>query len=690
MEPLQLFLEQLDTDSAETRVDAMRRCFVVANAIGRDATLHKLIPFLNDHIRARADLSAEISDAAAVPTGTEEDDEILLILAEQLGQMVVCGLIPGHRALSVLPILEQLAGVEETVVRDKAVESLNGIMPLLFVEKKSVEGKEEEEARLHCVRSAPGLLLAMIKRMASADWFTSKISACSVLPCVYQFFNCLEPTTVVKLPTSAMGFEDGAGVTAEETKAELRTMYRTLSEDDTPMVRRGAGKNLARYAEAVANLPYGKKGSTSGPVAHELFIPHGRDEGIIKKTVTQGLKKKVFDEVVTIYQALSTDEQDSVRLLAVSSSGSVGCALGMDADMCREVVLPVIKAGAEDVSWRVRHSLAKEFAIVAQSQGFHESARRAEFNAVFESFALLLQDFEAQVRASAVENIARMAQLGGVDIFKVHIAPLLPRLADDPVMEVRSKLAQTIMDCCDYSICTTLPDEVILQDFEPCLECLLNDEFAEVQLHILPKLSRVTHLLNQMDVVVQSIVAMSEAQNWRVRQAVGFLLPHLAEARGVGFFEVELLRVWMVLLMDQVADVRSSCVGGMPKLLSVTGSAWMQKEIMKRYVDIYDKSISYLSRITVLRSFSRLASGKEGLSTELAEEIATQLLRGLSDKVVNVRLVAARGLNEMGSTLDEGFLNARVLPALQQIVDDDDEDVDCKYFSMAAKSTLAP
>ena len=93
---------------------------------------------------------------------------------------------------------------------------------------------------------------------------------------------------------------------------------------------------------------------------------------------------------------------------------------------------------------------------------------------VFESFAALLQDFEAQVRASAVENIARMTQLGGADFFKSHIAPLLSSLADDPVMEVRCKLAQTLMDCCDDSICTALTDKIIIQEFKPCLECFLN------------------------------------------------------------------------------------------------------------------------------------------------------------------------------------------------------------------------
>jgi hypothetical protein len=248
---------------------------------------------------------------------------------------------------------------------------LNIILPLMMAEgfTVTVKGKEEEEARQSCVRTAPGLIINMIKRMAGADWFTDKVSACAVLPSVYQFFNGMKSNSTVHLGPliedqnnqdggsgSASGdnqSQNQGGVTVEEVKAELRNMYRLLTEDETPMVRRGAGKSLARFVEAVAKLPYGKKGPNGGPITKEFVIPGaaGKDEQMIKKTVSQDLKNKVYEEIVPLYQALSVDEQDSVRLLAVSASGSVGCALGLDAGICSQVVLPIIKAGSADLSW---------------------------------------------------------------------------------------------------------------------------------------------------------------------------------------------------------------------------------------------------------------------------------------------------------------------------------------------------
>lgn len=673
--------------------------------------------------------------SSVVPTRIEEEDEILLILAEQLGQIVLSGLIPPYRSLSILLILEKLAMVEETVVRDRAVKSLACIIPLIpsspshihtgssisSAEQKEINngtkllirGKEEEEAVRVCMKTGPTVLVNIVKRLATAEWFTAKVSACAVLPSVYQYLNAMPPKAVIhsSLIAAAAGNNDAAsssgnttassdgaategGTSVEETKGQLRSLYKALSEEEPPMIRRGVGKHLGRYAEAVANIPPHKEGRANEEAnaksllstGAKVFVLPKEDEEMVKNAVGKdgGRQGIVLEEVVPLYQALAKDEQDSVRLLAVSSSGSIGCALGLDGNVCAKVVLPIVSAGSQDSSWRVRHNLAKDFSIVAQSQGFHESAHSAHLTELFQNFSRLLQDFEAEVRTSAVENLAKMVQLGGTDLFQSLIAPVLPSLADDPVMEVRSKLAETLMDCCNTDVCSALNDEIILQEFKPLLEGFLNDEFADVQLHILSKLSRVTHLLDKMDVVVQSILAMTKAQNWRVREAVGQLFPHLAEARGVTFFEEHLLDPWMKLLMDQVAVVRLACVNGMPKLLSVSDSAWIQNTILPHYTEICSGQTSYLTRITILRSYSKLALAETGLTPDLLEEIVQNLLKALEeDPVANVRIVAAKGIGEIAAVVDSEIVTSKILPVLKGRTAED-EDADCKYFSQVA------
>ena len=65
------------------------------------------------------------------------------------------------------PPLESLATVEETVVRDKAVESLR----LIAVQHSSVD------LEAHYV--------PLLKRLAAGDWFTSRTSACGLFSVCY-------------------------------------------------------------------------------------------------------------------------------------------------------------------------------------------------------------------------------------------------------------------------------------------------------------------------------------------------------------------------------------------------------------------------------------------------------------------------------------------------------------------------
>merc|ERR1711970_582475 len=139
---------------------------------------------------------------------------------------------------------------------------------------------------------------------------------------------------------------------------------------------------------------------------------------------------------------------------------------------------------------------------------------------------------------------------------------------------------------------------------------------------------------------------MSKATNWRVREGVAKLLPHLAEARGLDFFANVLLEpAWLVLLLDPVACVRAACVSGMPVLVNAAGQDWMVHHILPQHVRIYNHATSgsYLIRITILQAHAETAKACQdftGTEGTLWNDTVLQMLRGLSDKVANVRMVA--------------------------------------------------
>ena len=68
--------------------------------------------------------------------------------------------------------------------------------------------------------------LYSFQRLASGEWFTARVSSCGLFHIVY--------------PSAT-----------DSLKAELRTIYGQLCQDDMPMVRRAAASNLGKFAATV-------------------------------------------------------------------------------------------------------------------------------------------------------------------------------------------------------------------------------------------------------------------------------------------------------------------------------------------------------------------------------------------------------------------------------------------------------
>jgi serine/threonine-protein phosphatase 2A regulatory subunit A len=64
------------------------------------------------------------------------------------------------------------------------------------------------------------------QRLASGEWFMARVSSCGLFHIVYP--SATDPL-----------------------KAELRTIYGQLCQDDMPMVRRAAASNLGKFAATV-------------------------------------------------------------------------------------------------------------------------------------------------------------------------------------------------------------------------------------------------------------------------------------------------------------------------------------------------------------------------------------------------------------------------------------------------------
>lgn len=101
--PIAVLIDELKNDDIQLRLNSIRKLSTIARVLGEERTRNELIPFLSEN--------------------NDDDDEVLLAMAEELGAFVpyVGGI---EHANVLLPPLEALCSVEETSVRDKAVESL--------------------------------------------------------------------------------------------------------------------------------------------------------------------------------------------------------------------------------------------------------------------------------------------------------------------------------------------------------------------------------------------------------------------------------------------------------------------------------------------------------------------------------------------------------------------------------------
>jgi serine/threonine-protein phosphatase 2A regulatory subunit A len=97
--PIAVLMDELKSEDVQLRLNAIHRVSTIALALGPQRAREELIPFLQESL--------------------DDEDEVLLAIAEELGKNMDEYIGGGEWAHLLLPPLEALAAVEETLVRDK-------------------------------------------------------------------------------------------------------------------------------------------------------------------------------------------------------------------------------------------------------------------------------------------------------------------------------------------------------------------------------------------------------------------------------------------------------------------------------------------------------------------------------------------------------------------------------------------
>lgn len=145
-----------------------------------------------------------------------------------------------------------------------------------------------------------------MQRLRQADWFTARVSVCGLFATAYPQADA-------------------------DAKELLRTMFKELSRDETPMVRRAAATHIGAFATAMAPRD-----------VHQYLVP--------------------------LLVALLGDDQESVRKLALESVPAVATALAGEEGVS-EVLDACASTVMRDHSWRVRHAVTLRMPDMAAAFG---------------------------------------------------------------------------------------------------------------------------------------------------------------------------------------------------------------------------------------------------------------------------------------------------------------------------------
>lgn len=145
-------------------------------------------------------------------------------------------------------------------------------------------------------------------------------------------------------------------------------------------------------------------------------------------------KEFVTAELMPIFKQLTSDEQDAIRVICIESLIPIVRYLTKEDN--QRYILPILLTLSEDKSWKVRLTIAKNFAELSQAFG-----KEITDGNLVTKFALLLKDVEADVRTAAVISLKLSMKTFGVEKINTIIFPQLSTLIQDNSYNVKGKKA---------------------------------------------------------------------------------------------------------------------------------------------------------------------------------------------------------------------------------------------------------
>lgn len=406
------------------------------------------------------------------------EDELLMLLALEVKSLPPFLGGPEHAHLLVTGILDALCAADETVVREKAVESLNHVISIMPEGSVSemivgptgiVRSLSDAEKSFQCHISCAGLLAQSYKRASAVFRPTLR--------------NILKQLALDEMPlVRAAVFVALGDIAAEMEPAhlipEIVVLFETLSKDHQEIVRETAIEVLLKLADlassgippssisdALTGIPSDRSvklrsdlarnvvkfARSLGPEVSQsavfpLFMMLLRDQDAEVRALAACnigdfalcLKSEALPEQLAIVaRALSTDTNVKVKLELAVGIGSLATALGPAGSMVH--LVPVINTLLVD-----EQACIKDKAIRSMHKLFAVCGPEILDSPFFQNVVKMQKDAQWRVRHALLEFLPEVAPRISLAEFDQRFTPLVRDFMSDSVSAVRSETARVI------------------------------------------------------------------------------------------------------------------------------------------------------------------------------------------------------------------------------------------------------
>ncbi len=587
-------IEKLKSDDIWDRVEATKMLNVIAEALGPERTREELIPFVTE--------------------STDDDDEVLVAAAEELGKLVKF-LGGNEHAYLLLEPLEALAA-EESTVREMVVESFLKVLKDLPEEDKISK------------------VFPCIERLAGASFFTARTSACDLISRSYG-----------DMPPS--------------TQPGMRQIFAKLFHDDSPVVRRASASALTQLVHAVA---------CSSPE----YPVEPKDKGDILTTYLLEL----FDLISQDTQdSVRLQAIGNVRAFSEAFASCLGDNPNTVSKYIGEYILPVALATATDRSWRVRWSAADGWNLVCENLHRWIANPAETLGGAFEQ---LMQDGEAEVRAAAAENITKVYTVLGKEAVVEKVIPCLQNLVLDSYDYVRKAIVGEVCGLSKVLgkaltvnyllpiLLTLLRDvnsevrlriitefdkvsdvigmELLSQSLLPAVIDLAEDTKWRVRLAVVKRIPRLAEELGEAfftEQLSQLCMTWMGDNVHMVRAAATENIKHLMEILGDGWVKSTILPKINFMYQHSTFGLRMTTVYALQALVSGLDEGILQEDVLPLVLDMAADPVPNI-RFNAVNVLAAMASR---LSRDIVQSKIKPILSTMAnDKDVDVRFFTQKAM----------------------------------------------